>query len=119
MVDLFHLWDVADVEAKIAAYGDRIFAVQISDWREPQRAWSDRVLPGDGIAPLASLVRALEASGYVGDYELEIMSDDGRYEIRLEDSLWLEDPAAVATRGYARLEALLAEGGVGAVANQR
>lgn len=109
MCDLFHIWDIPDVEADIAAAGYKIFGVQVSDWREPQRSWSDRVLPGDGVAPLPALVRATEASGYRGDYELEIMSDDGRYELRLEDSLWVEAPKNVARRGFTTLSNLLTE----------
>ena len=109
MCDLFHIWDDPDTSAIIRERGDRVFGVQLSDWRDPQRSWADRVLPGDGIAPLAELVCALEQAEYRGDYELEIMSDDGRYERCLEDSLWTQDPQAVAVRAFNSLTTLLGE----------
>jgi len=96
MFDTYHLWDISDIDAQIRKAASRIFAVQVSDWREPPRSWSDRVLPGDGVAPLASLLRTIEGVGYRGWYELEIMSDDGTYQVRLPDSLWSMDPRAVS-----------------------
>jgi sugar phosphate isomerase/epimerase len=36
----------------------------------------DRALLGKGVLPLRTMFRALEAGGYRGWYELEIISDD-------------------------------------------
>ena len=38
----------------------------------------DRVFPGDGTADVAGILGAVDAGGYRGWYELEILSDDGR-----------------------------------------
>jgi hypothetical protein len=57
------------------------------------------VLPGDGVADILSMLRSLDAGGFDGWYELEILSDDGRIERRLPDSLWARDPREVVSAG--------------------
>jgi hypothetical protein len=64
------------------------------------------------VIPLTEFVGALESAHYTGAYEVEIMSDDGRYEVQLDDSLWLEPGDAVAARALARLTDLFAAAGV-------
>ncbi len=54
----------------------RIHAVQISDYKRVTMRTLDRALLGKGILPLPALFRALEAGGYRGWYEVEIVSDD-------------------------------------------
>jgi sugar phosphate isomerase/epimerase len=112
MFDTYHLWDIDGIDAQIQEAADRIFAVQVSDWREPPRSWSDRVLPGDGLAPLATLIALIEDTGYRGWYELEIMSDDGTYQTRLPDSLWSMNPRALADTAYRKMRALLTAAGI-------
>jgi sugar phosphate isomerase/epimerase len=62
--------------------------VHIADWREPTRGWADRVLPGDGVAALPSILGALERAGWDGYYDLEIFSDNGTFGNAWPDSLW-------------------------------
>jgi sugar phosphate isomerase/epimerase len=106
LFDVYHLWDVDDLLADIAAYGSRILpSVHVCDWRTPPRNDFDRVLPGEGDADLPGILGALEAAGVVGWFELEIFSDDGQFtDYALLDSLWREDPLDVVVRGKAGFE---------------
>ena len=100
--DVWHVWDAPNVLEDTRRYADRFVAVHVNDWRDPTRNWNDRVLPGDGIANVPSLLGALEAGGYDGWYDLEIFSDDGSFSDQdFEDSLWKQDPVDVVRRGKA------------------
>ena len=74
-VDLWNLWQNADIVEAIRACGDRNFIVQVSDWRTP-RSFADRVSVGQGEIPLPPLLRAIYDSGYRGPYAVEIFSQD-------------------------------------------
>ncbi|MDP9056613.1 MAG: sugar phosphate isomerase/epimerase [Pseudomonadota bacterium] len=93
-LDYWNIWQNADIEAAIARAGDRIFTVQASDWRVP-RSFADRIVPGDGVIPLARLIAATHAAGFRGAYVTEIFSID------VADSLYEGDLAAVVTRSLA------------------
>lgn len=84
--DIWHLWDAPGVLDQIRAFGRRISAVQLCDWRRETRWNGDRVLPGDGIAGIAALIEALESNGFAGLYDLEVFSDRSR-----ADSIWEHD----------------------------
>jgi sugar phosphate isomerase/epimerase len=106
--DTWHLWNSETLLEDIAREADRFVGVHVADWREPTRTWADRVLPGDGIAGLPSILAALEAAGWDGLYDLEIFSDDGTFGHAWPDSLWAEDGAALARRGRVALERIWA-----------
>ena len=91
-LDLWHVWEDADVTRLIEQNAERIFGVHISDWRDP-RAIGDRYLPGEGILPLVGLLRTIRKTGYAGAYTLEIFS-----EAHLVDSLWA-DPRRTVIEG--------------------
>ena len=97
--DTWHLWDTPDLYAELERHSERIACVHVNDWREPTRSWCDRVLPGDGVADLPAMLRALHEAGWRGSYDLEVFSDDGAFGSAYEDSLWREDPGDVARRG--------------------
>lgn len=97
--DTWHLWDTPDLLGEIERHADRIVAVHVNDWREGTRGWCDRVLPGDGVADLPAMLRALHKAGWRGPYELEVFSDDGAFGSAYPDSLWAQDPADVVRRG--------------------
>lgn len=72
LFDTYHLWDDPDVLAWIAANGDRVAGVHVSDW--PSRERTDRVLPGEGISQTRELVAALATAGWDGALDVEIFS---------------------------------------------
>jgi len=102
---MLDLWHVSD-PAAIAAHADRILGVHVSDRREPTRGHFDRVLPGDGVLDLPAALRALDAAGYDGWYDVEIFSDNGVFGDALPDSLWDVDPAELARRARESVERL-------------
>jgi sugar phosphate isomerase/epimerase len=83
-LDLWNTWQNARIGDAIRAAGDRIFIVQVSDWRTP-RSYQDRLIVGDGDIPFAPLIRAIHEAGYRGHYELEIFSSG------FPDTLWEGD----------------------------
>lgn len=96
-------WNVAatpDLNTVIERAAEKIFIVQVSDARLPH-AYDDRLVPGDGSLPLASMLRACRHSGYDGPYVVEIFSDAS-----LADSLWRSDLREVVircARGFERV----------------
>ena len=90
-LDYWNIWQDTGIEAAIARAGNRILTVQASDWRVP-RSFADRIVPGDGTIPLASLVRATRGTGFAGPWVVEIFSND------VADSLYDGDMAAMIGR---------------------
>jgi sugar phosphate isomerase/epimerase len=109
LIDLWHFWDGSDALADLATYHDRVVCVQISDRPRTARGAMDRVLPGQGGIPLASLMACIQASGFSGWYELEIISDDGTFGDAYADSLWRRDPAEVVRLGWNAFRSLWTE----------
>lgn len=72
LFDTYHLAEAPGVADWIAANSDRIFGVHVSDRPSFDRA--DRVLPGDGILPIAAAVEALRAAGWDGSLDVEVFS---------------------------------------------
>jgi sugar phosphate isomerase/epimerase len=89
-LDVWNIWQNADILQAIIAAGDRNFVVQLSDWRTP-RSYQDRLIPSQGSIPLPQFLRAIHDSGYRGPYVVEIFSGD------VPDSLWEGDLANVIT----------------------
>lgn len=96
-LDLWNVWQNADVEAEIVRAGSRIFVLQVSDWRTP-RSSGDRLVPGDGAIPIGPLLRAVYAAGYRGTCTVEIFSQD------VADSLYRTDLQDVIGRSRSGLE---------------
>lgn len=95
LLDVWHIWREPNIVERLSRLDVPIRGVHIGDWpaAEP-REHADRVLPGDGVMDLPSLLGAIHGAGYRGAYCLEIFSAE-----RLPDSLWRRDPAAVVERG--------------------
>jgi sugar phosphate isomerase/epimerase len=76
IVDAYHVWWDPRVEYEIARAGERILGYHVSDWlvetTDPLRG---RGMMGDGIIPLARLRAAVEAAGYRGPIEVEVIND--------------------------------------------
>jgi sugar phosphate isomerase/epimerase len=101
--DTFHLWRTGTLLEDIDRAGDRIFGVHINDW-EPGDDHANR-LPGDGVIPLVDVVRAIEATGYRGTYDNELMYDASLAASSPEQF----GPDAVVSRCAAAMTALLEE----------
>lgn len=83
--DFWNIFRTPDVEDVIERCGDRIFLVQISDYRRPH-SHADRLNVGEGSIALQRLIAATQRAGYRGAYVLEIFSSEN-----LEDSIWKSD----------------------------
>ena len=76
-IDVYHVWWDPDLDAQIAraGAGGRILAHHICDWLVPTRdLLLDRGMMGDGVIDLKRLRRLIEAAGYSGPQEAEILS---------------------------------------------
>jgi len=91
-VDTFHIWWDPQVLEQIARAGHegRIATYQVCDWKTPLPAdvLLSRHYPGGGVIDFASLTRAVVATGYARDIEVEIFNAD----------IWAQDPAEVVRR---------------------
>jgi sugar phosphate isomerase/epimerase len=70
-LDFWNIWQNANVEEAIRRAADRIFVLQVSDWRMP-RSSGDRLVPGDGVIPLGRLLQIVQETQYAGSCSVEI-----------------------------------------------
>ena len=96
--DVWHLWNTPDLFDDIERELHRFVGVHVNDYRAPTRGWADRVLPGDGVADVASILRALDRAGWTGYYDLEIFSDNGAWGTVHPDALWDVPSAELVAR---------------------
>lgn len=97
LIEIFHVWDIHDRFDQIARAAGRITGVQLSDSPAFPRSIVDRLPPGEGAADIAAIVRAIEATGYRGWYDIEVVSDDGSLGIgAYPDSVWRRSPHELA-----------------------
>lgn len=96
-VDTWNIWQNRDLETTLRRAGERIFLVQVSDYRRPHALY-DRLIPGDGEIPLPQILQTLREVGYSRPYVIEIFSSES-----LGDSLWkrdLDDVLDASARGF-------------------
>ncbi|WP_181699988.1 sugar phosphate isomerase/epimerase [Nocardia sp. GTS18] len=87
--DTWNLWQDGNVLDSLRAAGDRIFLLQVSDWRTP-RSGADRRSVGTGAIPTGQLLHAVYDIGYRGPCVLEILSQgvpDSVYDTDLDELL--------------------------------
>ena len=83
-VDTYAVWWDPAVASGIARAGPRICAMQVNDWlAETQDLRLDRGMMGDGVIDIAVLRAMVEATGYAGPLEVEILS---------KRNWWCRDP---------------------------
>lgn len=91
-VDTFHVWWDPQVLAQIARAGreGRIATYQVCDWKTPLAAdvLLSRHYPGEGVIDFGSLTRAVVATGYDRDIEVELFNEQ----------VWATDPSEVVRR---------------------
>jgi sugar phosphate isomerase/epimerase len=102
--DVWHLWNTPTLFDDIAAEAGRFVGVHVCDHRVPTRGWADRALPGDGDADVPAILRALDAAGWDGLYDIEIFSDDGTFGSEYEDSYWAAPAEETLARAQAAFE---------------
>ncbi len=100
VIDAFHFYAGGSTWAMLDGLRpERLFLVHLDDAEDrPRGTLTDahRLLPGDGVIPLAELVRRLEATGYRGVYSIELFRPE-YYE-------W--DPTELARAAMKKMEAL-------------
>jgi sugar phosphate isomerase/epimerase len=108
LADVYHLYRGGSGFEGIKVLGPgSIHVLHFNDYpADPPREQAtdaDRVFPGDGIAPLKSLLRDLASNGFRVTLSLELFNR----------KLWSQDPLAVAKTGLARMKALFERGRAG------
>jgi len=82
-LDVYHVWWDPELAAQIARAGRRIAAFHVCDWKVPTTdTVFDRGLPGEGVIDIPGIRAMVEAQGYRGYAEVEILSK----------RWWAEDP---------------------------
>jgi sugar phosphate isomerase/epimerase len=88
-VDVWNLWQDCEFVADLSVSAERVFLLQVSDWRTPRSAM-DRRSVGTGDIPIGELLHAVYDAGYRGPCVLEIFSQDvadSLYDTDLRDVL--------------------------------
>lgn len=77
-VDTYHVWWDFEVLAQINRAGEkRLLAFHVCDWLVPTKDMLlDRGMMGDGVIDIPHLRRAVEAEGFNGYVEVELLSND-------------------------------------------
>lgn len=104
-LDTWNVFQTPNLNDVIARCANRIFLVQVSDWRRPRNG-ADRVGLGDGSIDNAAILRAARNAGYDRPYVLEIFSAES-----LPDSIWQSDLDAVLDRNSAEFARLWDDAG--------
>jgi sugar phosphate isomerase/epimerase len=74
-VDTYHVWWDPELAPQIARAGRRILAYHVNDWLVPTAdLLLDRGMMGDGVIDLRAIRAMVEAAGYRGHCEVEILS---------------------------------------------
>jgi sugar phosphate isomerase/epimerase len=86
-VDTYHVWWDPDLARQIARAGKNILAYHVNDWLVPTTdLLLDRGMMGDGVIDLRAIRAMVEATGYRGHCEVEILS---------AENWWKRDPDEV------------------------
>ena len=86
-VDTFHVWWDPDLGREIKRAGQKILAYHVNDWLVPTTdLLLDRGMMGDGVIDLRAIRAMVEAAGYAGHCEVEVLS---------ANDWWKRDPDEV------------------------
>lgn len=74
-VDTYHVWWDPALDDGLRDAAGHIAAVHVADWLVPTESLlAGRGLPGDGVIPLRDLLRRIEATGFTGPVEVEVLN---------------------------------------------
>lgn len=77
VIDVFHVWWDPDLYDEIKRSTGRILGFHVSDWKVPiTDTFMARHLMGEGVIEIKKIREAVEAAGYDGPIEVEIMNQD-------------------------------------------
>jgi sugar phosphate isomerase/epimerase len=86
-VDTYHVWWDPELAREVARAGRNILAYHVNDWLVPTTdLLLDRGMMGDGVIDLRAIRAMVEAAGYRGHCEVEILS---------ANNWWKRDPDEV------------------------
>jgi sugar phosphate isomerase/epimerase len=79
-IDVYHVWWDAEIGDQIVRAGrERLLTFHVSDWLVPTTSvLSGRGMMGDGVIEIRKLRAAVEAEGFAGACEVEVLSDAWR-----------------------------------------
>ena len=72
-IDVFGVWTEAGLDTLLARAAPRCAVVQVSDYVLGDKSLPARAVPGDGVIPLRHIFAQLFASGYDGNFDLELL----------------------------------------------
>ena len=100
IVDVYHVWWDPELEAQIQRAGrERILGFHVCDWLVPTTdLLLDRGMMGDGVIDLPRIRRWVEAAGFEGYTEVEIMS---------AQNWWKRDPDEVVRICLERMQTVV------------
>lgn len=84
-VDVWHLGLHADISKGIERHGGHIFGVELSDAPDLDPNGRVRLVPGDGVIPIQSIVAATIAAGFTGPFALELAPSSDSSESYSDD----------------------------------
>lgn len=100
LADVFHMYKGSGHFEGLKLLGAKTLGVfHVNDYPAGARdelGDADRVYPGDGVAPLATIFRTLRAVGFCGPISLELFNE----------SYWEQDALTVARTGLEKLKAI-------------
>lgn len=97
-LDTYHVWWDPDLDRAMREAAARTVAVHVADWLVPTTdLLAGRGLPGDGVINLTRLLHQVQALGYTGPFEVEVLNPD----------VWARPAADVVVDVRDRMTALL------------
>ena len=72
-IDVFGVWTEAGLDGLLARAAPRCALVQVSDYVLGDKSLPARAVPGDGVIPLKPIFKQLFASGFDGNFDLELL----------------------------------------------
>lgn len=106
LLDTWHLAEDPDAMTLTKRQVAQVGGVHLADRVESETDWRHRTLPGHGFLPVNEVVQRLDAMGYRGCMDLELISDDGRLGLPTADSYWTLGASTLAEQLWGSVEAL-------------